>query len=422
LAAPLLLPAWPVVADSVRSLGLPASVVTLYSFPFSDWPQLVSPLLLKAGEFNPPILWWKTAYWGLVPLWAAGWGAWHLRRQKGLWIYASIVLLLCLGSGFAPSSWLWLHVPGLSLVRYPGNLLYLLLPVLAVWTAAGAREPIICALAAAELLVYGLSAQPTAARPFFSDKGPLVERLQAGLGGHRYLPSPKALEWHRGVGVTFESASRDLKKRLYGETNVPFRLESAGNFGEPLTPRGVYNWMDLMYRRAGPDELAPYSALADVKTLLLPEQKPASAWLYKERTLWEVYESLWAQRAAIYLDPFPEGAPDPDRPPQPVPLPVKTDKYAARFASDREDRWTVQGTGPGTLFVSEPSRLWRGWLNGRPAGLRPAYGTFTQLAVPEGAFTLTARFDRPLWIPGIAVFLLALTAAASPAKVLFRTK
>jgi hypothetical protein len=297
-----------------------------------------------------------------------------------------------------------------------------LLPVLAVWTAAGAREPIICALAAAELLIYGLSAQPTAARPFFSDKGPLVVRLQSSLGGHRYLPSPKALEWHRGVGVTFESASRDLKKRLYGETNVPFRLESAGNFGEPLTPRGVYNWMDLMYRRAGPDELAPYAALADVRTLLLREERPTSAWLNKGPTLWEVFESPWGQRAAIYLDPFPENAPDPDRPPQPVPLPLKTDKDSARFASDREDRWTVQGTGPGTLFVSEPSAHWSGWLNGRPVGLRPAYGAFAQIAVPEGAFALTARFDRPLWIPGIALFLLALTAAVSPGKVLFRTK
>ncbi|MBI4386836.1 MAG: hypothetical protein HY551_05590 [Elusimicrobia bacterium] len=426
-SAVLLFPALALAVDSQRGAGLASQEVLRFGFHPSDWRQLLSPRLVLKGEFSPWIYWWKTAYLGLAAWAFAAAGLWRLPRKIALELLGcgALLAIVVLGGSNALSSWIWEHFAPFRYIRYPGNLSYLALPAAAWLVAAGLngkRWAVVGALwVGMELVLYAGFSHPTVQRGYFSQPGPLVRYLQATLSGHhaplsghRYLLSPSALEWHRGKGRGFDAAAADLKHRLYGLTNVPFHLASAGNFGEPLVPKGSYDFMDFLYSRPGAASAARYLAWADIRFLLTRDPVEVPGLNYRGETLWHVYEEPRARGRALWLAPEAGRTLDPGLD-ETRGLPDLREAVPVAVSGDREDRYEFDAATPaGWLYVAQPRTPgWRTWLDGRPAAGERALRAFQKFAVPQGRWTLHFRYDPASWRLGVAVTLLAILACAA---------
>jgi hypothetical protein len=351
---------------------------------------------------------------GFIGALAALWGLWHLgrRRAAGFAAVLGSVMLLILGSSTPISRAVWAHFPPLRFVRYPGNLAYLGWPVTALLVAAGWqslrpswRLPLFLMLAA-ELLFYGVGQAPLAPRGLFTDPGPLSSWLQEHGGGQRYLLSPLALESHSGYNV------KDWKWRLYGLTNDPCRLRSAGNFGEPLVPRTTYDFMDLLYRQPSAAAVAPFLPGVGIGLLLTRDPVPATPLLHPEgEVLWRLYRAAgpvgaaWALGAAAG-EALPAELPDAPLPAAAVPLPESW---------PQDDRFEVSGERSGWAFVAEPR--YPGWKAVLEAGgaarlveSLPAWGAFQKVRVPDGPWRLRFIYDPASWRAGLLLSLVFLPA------------
>ncbi len=401
LAAAMLLPSLELTALSERAIGLGTDVTLLYSFASADAVQFLGRLFLGRA-FMPAAQWWKAAYWGLASIAALAIGLYRGgRRLWPLGVYVAVVAGLVLGGSNPLSAWVWTHAPPLRFIRYPGNLLFLLLPPLAYVTALGGtgrRARALWALAAAELVWSAWGAQPVVPDEYYREPGPLVRRLASEPG--RYLLSPRALEWHRGYGPGFAEAAADLKHRLYGLTNAPYHLSAVGNFGEPLVPRPSYDWMDYLYRLPGLDATAPYLPLSGAALVLTRERLPSEALNYEGSTLWHVYRSVGPSGFAWWA---------PSRLPSALGAPPPRVLQPLAFARPREDGFRVRGeAGPGAVLVSQPLYPgWRGWSRGRPLDLSPAYGAFIQLDHPGGEVDAAFRYAPASWLAGVMLSLAA---------------
>ncbi|MBI5245518.1 MAG: hypothetical protein HY922_17790 [Elusimicrobia bacterium] len=418
LAACLLIPGLELAAGSRRSGGIASGESLLWSFRPADFLQLLSPAAVPAEEFSPAIFWWKTAYFGflawgaaLAGLFACGW-----RGASFAGLYSAGAALLMLGGSNPLSLWLWNRLPPLHYIRYPGNMAYLLIP-LVIWLVAKGLDRrrgawLASFLIAGELLFYASSAQPTIERSYYAQAGPLVEALRRNLGGHRYLMSPQALHWQRGHGGEAEQALSDLKQRLYGLANMPYRLESVGNFGEPLVPGPQYDFMDFLYRRSGLDDLAPWLPWADARIVLTRERLPSRRLKRLGESLWQIYRSGESSRA-YWLDekaggdlPTQAGAQAPDsRAARPLELLWrKEDAFRVEVDSER----------PGWLYVAEP--LGPGWqvrAGLEPLSPVPALTAFAKLRLPAGRSSVDFVYRPGSWRFGMSVTLLFLCALAA---------
>ncbi|HVE14020.1 MAG TPA: hypothetical protein VNI01_11535 [Elusimicrobiota bacterium] len=412
LSACLLLPATELVRGSRRAGGVEAAEALTWAFAPRDLLQLVGPPLLASGEFSPAVDWWKTAYAGAAALAAAAAGAASLPGAfaAAAAVYAGGAATLLLGGNSAPSAWAWTHLAPLRYVRYPGNMAYLIAPLVALLCAAGLRRlrPRWALAAAAaicvELLGYAAGSQPTAPRTFFADAGPLVPFLRARAGGHRYFMSPRAL--HAGTGL----GSLDFKHRLYGLGNAPYHLEGVGNFGEPLVPSRSYAFMDFLFSRKSLAEAAPWLPWADAAVALTVDAAPAPAGMADAgEPLWHAYSIAGARRAAWLTraagDALPEGLAGE--------APARTGSREVRFLREREDRFVVSGDSaePGWVFVAEP--LAPGWSvssSDGQASPRPALGAFQKIEVGPGPWTLRFAYDPASWRLGRAISVLAICA------------
>ncbi|MFA5138509.1 MAG: hypothetical protein WC728_04685 [Elusimicrobiota bacterium] len=414
VSACLLLPAAELMSDSKRGRGIESEEGLKWSFKARDLAQFTAPPLIPRGEYSPAGLWWKTAYAGISVWAAAGLGL----RASGAWplAYLGGVGLLVLGDSNGLSKWLWTHAPPLRYVRYPGNLAYLVVPMLALLVGRGLHRRRFAAGAAAlialELFAYARASQPTAPRSYFTDAGPMVQVLRQELGGHRYLISPLALMWERGLGPTADSASADLRQRLYGLTNMPYHLSSVCNFGEPLVLNASYDWMDFLFTRKGLDDASGWLGWADVRVVMTRDRLKSKRLEYLGDSLWQLYRNPGPASRAFWLDEktgaeLPEGlggpAPDLSRA---KPLSV---------SRPREDRFSVSGESkePGWAFVSEP--FWRGWKadTGSVFGWQdavpvPALGAFQKVRVPAGAWSVRWRYDPWSWRLGCGLTVLVL--------------
>lgn len=421
LSAVLLIPALELASHSRRSGGIDSSETLTFSFAPKDLVQFTSPLLVERGEFSPAFQWWKTVYWGVFGLGVAGLGLSRLSPAgaAGAVAYLAGCVLLMLGGSNPVSQALWTHVPLLNYVRYPGNTSFLASPVLMYLIArglAGRTWAVWGALAIVlELFAYSWFAHPTVPRGYFTQAGPLVRNLQRELEGHRYLLSPLALNWSRGRGADFASASLDLKQRLYGVTNAPFRLSAAGNFGEPLVPRANYAVMDHLYSRPGLAALAPWLPWIDARVLLTKDRLAPGELRYLGDSLWQLYgpklpveRAYWMDDAAVQN--LPEGletrAPSMEGV---VGVPVERLREDSLRAAGSFDR-------PGWLFLSEP--FYPGWRASVSAGgvsaepeSVPALTAFRRFRVPAGDWTFEARYAPASWAMGLALTLLTAFAA-----------
>lgn len=416
LAGLLFLPAAELAAGSRRGAGIPLSEMLTFSFTPRDLGGLVAPWLGLAG-FDGAVNWWKTCWLGAAGTLAALAGLYRMRgrRRALLALYALLVGALVLGGSNPLSSALWEHAPGLRFVRYPGNTAYLWLPAAAVAAAAGLQGARWAgpwaALILVELGVYAALSQPVVRRPFFADPGPLVGALPGPLGSHRYLLSPLALESHTGRGEDLQAASLDLKHRLYGLTNMPYRLSAVANFGEPLVPQPSYEVMDFLYTRSGLSDAAQYMPWVDARVLLASERRPEGPLRYLGPRLWHGYVSPARFGRALWF-PEREGAAIPAGLTAASELPGLDGSRPVETRADG-DRVRVSGDTPsGWVYLSEP-RLpgWSAWLDGRRVETQPAWRAFQKLRVPEGRWRLTLRYDPASWRLGLLVTLLVTTAS-----------
>ncbi|MBI4423314.1 MAG: hypothetical protein HY554_06285 [Elusimicrobia bacterium] len=419
LSALQLLPAAELAAGSKRGAGLGSAEVLEFGLEPGDLPGFVAPWLAPGG-LSAEVFWWRSCWLGLAASLACLAAFPRLRPRLGwaLAAYLGGVGLLALGGSNPVSRWLWEHFPPLRFVRYPGNTTYLLLPAAALLAAAGlARRrwaALGAALIAAELGAYAFLSQPLVPRGFFGDAGPLVRALQAGNQGHRYLLSPQALEWHRGAGAAPALAAADLKHRLYGLTNAPFRLEAVANFGEPLVPQPNYDVMDFLYTRAGVSDAAAYLPWVDAPLLLTRDPHPAGPLRYLGRRLWHGYRLEGPSSRAYWL-PLEDGARIPEGLAPAAELPPLARARPLALERDGESRWRLRGDTPaGWVFVSEVRYPgWKAWLDGRPAATEPAWRAFQKVRVPEGRWELAFRYAPASWAAGLAATLAVLCACAA---------
>ena len=229
LSACQLLPGIELMGLSRRSGGMELAEILRYSYSFHDLVQWISPVLVPWSAFSPAAEWWKSSYLGFLGFTAAAAGLTRLpwRRAEGLAALLTAILIVILGDTTALSRLVWQKFTPLHFVRYPGNMSYLALPVLALLAAAGTRSlgrrKVLFALAlGAELTVYGFASSPAAPRELFTTAWPLVRCLHGESDGVRYLLSPLALERH--AGATWSTGRP-------GSTGLPTPLIACGRQG-----------------------------------------------------------------------------------------------------------------------------------------------------------------------------------------------
>jgi len=420
LSGCLLLPAWQLLSLSPRAHGLKYADIFRFQFSPADLRQWVSPWLVPWPAFNPAVEWWKCCYVGFLGWAAALWGLWTLPRRKAAGLAAVLLAigLLILGNSNPVSTFLWRHGGLLRFIRYPGNLDYLaafaLCPLIALGAQRCPRRGLAAAALWLELSLCGLHAFPLAPRGLFTSAGPLVRRLQNDLHGDRYLLSPKTLELDRGLSYS------DWKHRLYGLTNAPYHLAAAGNFGDPLSPRANFAFMNLLYTRASAGAAAalfPWAGIADLVTgKKLP---PTGLLLPQGRTLWRVYAARRKISLAYFFDEK-DGANIPKNLAAPA-MPRTAKPVAWRNPDGGDFEAAGKSSAPGWLFVSWPRYPgWRARLvtpaGAAAAAMVPALELFQKTRVPAGAWTLRLRYDPAsfrwgLWLSLGSVILMALAAA-----------
>ncbi|HXS99158.1 MAG TPA: hypothetical protein VN915_00620 [Elusimicrobiota bacterium] len=413
LTAAQLLPALELAALSRRAGGLSADEALRYGFSLADLRQWLSPLFVPLSAFKPAVEWWKCVYVGVAAAAAAALALRRLppRRAAALAAMLAAVAALILGGSNPVSRALWLHLPPLRFVRYPGNLSYLAALPLAALVGAGLsrarRAPALAALLAAELVFLGARSIPGAPRGVFAEPGSLARELQAKLGGTRYLLSPRALEAVRGSGV------QDWASRLYGLSNAPYRIRSVGNFGEPLVPAANYAVMDRLYSSRSAEEAEAWLPWVGASRLLTPDSLSNPLIVPEGLNRWFI-SRVAAPVALAYQFPPKAGAALPaDFPGSPPPA-----GRPLAETREREDRFSVSGEGEGWVFVSEPR--YPGWSvsletpGGRvPEETRPAMGAFLKAAVPAGPWTLAFEYDPASWRWGVLLSLGSLLAFGS---------
>lgn len=410
----LLLPAWELVLESRRSAGLDAAEALRFAFEPKDLVQGISPVLVPLSSFDPAKEWWKCSYVGFAALSAIMAGAYSLPgpRALGVLLFLGLVVALVLGGSNSLSLFLWTHAPPLKFLRYPGNFVYLAGPALSLLAARGvsalSRPLLMLILIALELSLYGAWSAPRAPSGIWTSSGPLARRLQGDLGEHRYLLSPRALESVSGNGV------EDWKNRLYGLTNAPYRIRSAGNFGEPLVPAGSYRYMDALYSAPDAGKAAELFPWADIQYLLTPGPLRGVPVLSDEGSqLWRLHRYT-GPTARAYAFSQEQGAALPaglPRTPLPSGIPLRT-------LESREDRLLIEGDFPdGWVYVSLPR--FPGWSiwHVSPAGAReldslPALEAFQKVKVPPGRAKMYFIYRPESWRRGLLLSLMGLAAVA----------
>lgn len=416
LSGVLLLPALELVGGSRRGGGMDAAETLTWSFAPRDLIQLSAPPLIPAGEFDPGVNWWKTCYFGLIPGAAAVLGIVSLSpaAAAGAAAYATGSTILLLGGTNPVSRALWMGFAPLRFVRYPGNMAYLLVPLVAILVARGLNfrrwAPWVALAVLAELSIYAGGAQRTAPRSLWEAPGPVVAALRSSIGTSRFALSPRALHWQRAdASGGFDAAAFDFKQRLYGLSNAPFRLEEVGGFGEPLVPARQYAFMDFLFRRPGAAEAARWLPWAGAAALLTPEPASGPGLRPGVKTLWAVnvvegpaLRAAWLSEAdGAALPAILDVAPDPSR------------AHALALVRQGPGRFSVSGSfeRPGWLYLAEP--LGDGWrVNPAEPPLEPALGVFWKRRVPAGAWKVTLRYEPASFKWGLALTLASLAALA----------
>jgi len=412
LCTAMLLPGLELAFRSNRREGLSVEQRTLESVRPSEFAGFVSPLLgaRSQTQTGSPFPFWKTFYIGMLACLAASFGLASLRIRTRIWTagLGATMAFLMLGRENPLSLAFWKYLPPLWFIRYPANFSYLLLgiavPLVAIALRGKRWAPVAAGAICAELVVWGYPLNPSIRDSFFGERGPLAAWLQENLEGHRYALSPLAALHQRGSGPTLEAAAWNVKRRLYGLSNLPYHLPGTTALGEALMIAKSYEVMDFLFSRPKAEEAMKYFPWLDVKYLLTRDRQrslgPPAA-----EILWPIYQTrnparAWWIRAAEEgkIEGGFERAPEIS---QPVPL---------QYEQLREDRFRVTGKAPaeGWVVVSNPCFPgWRAYETGvggqGPVQVLPAITAFQAVKVPPGPMRLVwiyrpASFYMGTWI------------------------
>jgi hypothetical protein len=401
IAACLLFPAVELWRHSTRAHGLDVPSLLFYGFTPADFLGWISPWIAPGPQQPPGSLghlpWWTCDYMGFLGASAAIAGLLRLRRRAAFkaMLALSALALLLLGRSTGLSLWVWTHLAPLRYLRYPGNLSYLSWPLIAFLCAAGASRlrvggALFLAALSIELLVYGRAAFPLAPARSLTASGPLARHLESRLGeGERYLLSPQASSWMRGRGLA------DWKWRLYGLSNLPYKIRSANNVGEPLVLAPSSDFLDFLSSRPSAEAASRYFPWAAVRYLLSPAAPAGPDLVRESRIGWEIERSRGLAASVSWLG-------DADGSSIPPGLPVGA-AFAGRPVPMRdfsEGSWTAAFSSrePGWLYLAEPR--YPGWtftLVGPRRSMRlpnePAAGAFQKIRVPPGRWRLYASYE-----------------------------
>lgn len=399
LSACVLGPGLELIAHSNRQQGITLEERTAISLKPAALAGFISPVL--SADPKAYYIGASAALLALLGLLSMG------RAAMAPVLYLSLTLLLLLGNNNSLSGFIWKIFPPLHYLRSPAHYAFLPLAAfipLAARTLRGKKWAAWACLACGlELLFYGRGLLPTVPQRYFSDAGPLVERLRAGLGGHRYAASPLAALLLQGYGKTDQERYFDLKHRLYGLGNVPYHLHAATGLGEAMLLAGPYSVMDFLFSLPGPAQALPYLPWIDAKLLLTKDPPPG---LKSEKILWSLTEAAKPSRAWLVADKeaislhgeFSE-------------ILKIQNALPLAYQQLREDRFGVRGEAknPGWAFVS--NAFYPGWLVYQSDALkeiRPAAKTFMAVRIEPGQIHLDFVY-KPLSIPlGIWISLAAL--------------
>ncbi|OGR88269.1 MAG: hypothetical protein A3J74_01575 [Elusimicrobia bacterium RIFCSPHIGHO2_02_FULL_57_9] len=398
LCAGMLIPGLEMISRSTRRLGIAIEERTAVSLKSAELPGFISPALIREFESGRKYPMGKTYYIGLGAALLALLGFRSLKRRLalGLGLYLAASLLLLLGNENPISRFIWTTCPPLHYLRSPAHYAFLPLAALILPAALALRgkkwAPWACLLCGLELLFYGRGLLPTVPQRYFSDAGPLVERLQTEPARHRYAASPLAARLLQGSGNTRQEQYFDLKHRLYGAGNIPYHLCAATGLGEPLLLAGPFSVMDFLFQLPGADKAMPYLPWIDAKYLLTKD--PPSG-LKSEKNLW--YLTAVSSPARAWF------IPDREAPYLQQNFAQITRIQNARplaYQHLREDRFNVRGEvpSPGWIFVSDAFYPgWRAYRGSRPQEIRPAFGAFMAVYAPAGPIQLDFLY-QPLSI------------------------
>ena len=413
LSACVLLPGLEFVRHSNRS-GQSLEQRTFESLQPAEIAAVVTPLGLDRQPSGARYPVWKSAYFGVsgIALAVLGFLALRQRARAAVAGGVALVVLLALGSSTAPSLWLWDVLPPLHWVRFPANLLFLLVPVAVPLIALGLKgrrwARLAVMLMAVELLAYGWNVQPTVPDGYFTRRGPFVETLQGEPGNHRFAFSPRAALALRGRDVG------DLKDRLYGSSAAAFHIRGTTGIGESVMLDGSYRVMDALFRLPDPEKALRLLPWLDVANLALPPEHPVPT-LWALRASQEPARARWVPKIDTRrLDGDLDGA---------LSIPASASLHFAEF---REDRFSVIGVAPaeGSVFLAQP--LYPGWEiyspldSFAPVTAEPAFGAFERVPAKKGQVWLEAVY-RPAsfrigLVISVATLMILIAAAALRAE------
>ncbi|MBI3549493.1 MAG: YfhO family protein [Elusimicrobia bacterium] len=406
--------------------------VTRFSFPTGHIDPLEDPAGAKITS-------WKSGYVGFGAAAAAlvGAAAFALAAPAEAAALAAFVATACvvmLGNTTALSSWAWLRLPGLSFLRGPGRLSYLVLcaaiPLAAmglerIRRLAGARGRVAAWAAAvgaigilAELVCLGWGFYPTISKSDYAVPGPLVEFLRRELNGDRFFsligtevsslnkedPSPEYRAYR-------ESVFKAYRQKLFGISNASFHLAAGSGEFEPLVFSGTERVQDAM--KNAPEPKRP-GLMRWTDTRFLFDFKPprAPGLLQRGRAFWHLVETKrpvgraywfpesWRERLAGGIQEMPEDAP------------------GERWTMERlrEDRSRIVGAAkePGILYLAEPRYPgWSAYVNGRPAAIENALTAFSRISLPEGTVRVDLLYRPASWRFGALLTILTLALFAA---------
>jgi hypothetical protein len=253
---------------------------------------------------------------------------------------------------------------------------------------------IVCGLVAIELLASSANFQPVTESNFFNNKPAAAAALQSLCPNCRFILSPGAEVDRHITAKSIPIAWQGARDRLYNLTCLPYHLQNAFGFGEPLTGFAIETQVNELYKLPNAQAaLNKYSAfgvryilckqkLADNSGYQLVADKPL--YIYELSSYPSIIEAgLKSTSAEVNYDRS------------------TMSKYLIRSVSVQPDIITFkQCYFPG----------WRLYLNGLPAQFTITESTFVRWNVPKGITKGYYVYKPASFTAGLSISILTLLA------------
>lgn len=385
----------------------------------------------SGAKFTP----WVSFYVGgaafLLALAGLGWTLKEtpLRAVAAMLAFTGAAVVV-LGGHTGLSHWLWTKLPGLTSLRGPARLAFLmpamLVPLIAIGVErlARARNKTLQAAAAAaagivliELVAAGWGYYPTIARDYYREQGMLVSFLKSNPGV-RYFQEPDTEVWayvdkddqSTAYRRFKEEVYRSYKQKLFGISNSVFHLPAGSGTFESMSPDGALAAAKAL-EEANPGRRAQLMPWAGIRYWMSRRTMKRGAMTPRGKHLWHVYEAAGSRGSAYLLpkgqaealgDVFGEA-------------PARLRGQPWKTLRERADRFRVWGESErgGTLYVAEPYFPgWSAYVNGKRTPVERRLGLFRSVETPPGAVEAVFLYRPGSWRLGCLISLVLLILLA----------